>query len=96
MDDFTPQALANKAWAFATVGHWDAPLFAALAGVIGLILRCGLPRPHHPLFDIPDFTLASRNRFFLAIKAQDECFEPEGTERTLRELGALRVMDLPA
>ena len=30
--DFDPQALANTAWAFATVGLLDALLFTALAG----------------------------------------------------------------
>ena len=29
--DFKPQALANTAWAFATVGQLDAHLFTALA-----------------------------------------------------------------
>lgn len=85
------------AWpAFIPVTFEMTILFAALAGVAALFLRCGLPRLHHPLFDIPDFTLATRNRFFLAIEAQDGCFDRHRTARTLRELGALRVMELPA
>ena len=31
MGDFTAQELANTAWAFATVGQSDTPLFRALA-----------------------------------------------------------------
>ena len=31
MFNFSPQNLANKAWAFATVGQKDVSLFAALA-----------------------------------------------------------------
>ena len=31
MGDFNPQALANTAWAFATMSHKDERLFTALA-----------------------------------------------------------------
>jgi hypothetical protein len=57
-------------------------LCAALAGFFGLLFLNGLPRLHHPLFDVPEFHLASRNRFFLCIRgnARDflETLEPAG------------------
>ena len=31
IDDFSPQGLANIAWAFGTVGQKNEPLFAAVA-----------------------------------------------------------------
>src|SRR5438445_5883752 len=46
-------------------------LSAALSGVVGMFLLNGLPQPYHPVFDAPDFELASSSRFFLCIEAQD-------------------------
>ena len=38
---------------------------AALVGLIALFRAGGLPRLHHPVFDVPEFERASRDRFFL-------------------------------
>jgi len=58
-------------------------LVAALAGVIGMFALSGLPRLHHPLFNVAEFDLASRNRFFLCVRNADarsflERLEPVG------------------
>jgi Protein of unknown function (DUF3341) len=47
---------------------------AALCGVIALFWSCGLPRLHHPLFEVPGFERATQDRFFLlaAPEADDE------------------------
>ena len=45
----------------------------------------GLPRPHHPVFNVPGFALASNNRFFLSIQARDPLFDPEATHRIARK-----------
>ena len=50
-------------------------LFASFAATFGLIALCGFPMPYHPVFNVPRFTLASRNGFFLCIEADDPLFE---------------------
>ncbi len=70
-------------------------LGAALAVFVGLWLLCGLPRLNHPIFNAPDFDLASRNRFFLAVRADDPEFDAERTRAFLEALGPLRVIEVP-
>ncbi len=69
-----------------------AILGAALAAFFGFILLNGLPRLHHPVFNAPDFDLASKSRFFLCIRSSDPRFDAAATERLLRELQPVRVM----
>jgi len=56
-------------------------LFAALTAVFGMLLLNGLPRPHHPVFDVAEFELASRNRFFLLIPWYDPIYERDHASR---------------
>jgi hypothetical protein len=70
-------------------------LGASLFCVLGMLALNGLPRPHHPLFDVPGFERASADRFFLCIQAQDDQFHETTTRGFLHELGAVRVSDVP-
>ncbi len=63
--------------AFIVVTFEMTILFAALTAVLGMLALNGLPRPHHPVFDVPQFERASRDRFFLLIPWYDPLFEPE-------------------
>ena len=69
-------------------------LFAALAAVLGLLGLCGLPMPYHPVFNVPRFALASRNRFFLCIEATDPLFDRRGTSAFLQSLEANEVSEV--
>jgi hypothetical protein len=73
-----------------------AVLGAALAAFGGMLVLNGLPRLRHPVFDTPDFDLASRNRFFLCIRSTDERFDLDRTNAWLRGLAPLRVVATPA
>jgi hypothetical protein len=66
-------------------------LFAALSAVLGMLALNGLPQPFHPVFNVPRFALASRNRFFLCIEARDPKFNADATRRFLESLGAREV-----
>jgi hypothetical protein len=69
-------------------------LFSALAAVFGLLGLCGLPMPYHPVFNVPRFALASRNRFFLCIEAADPLFDRQKTGDFLQTLQPSEVTEV--
>jgi hypothetical protein len=70
-------------------------LGAASSAVLGMLGLNGLPRPHHPLFNIERFALASRNRFFLCIEATDPKFDRSETRQFLESLAPNSVTEVP-
>ena len=69
-------------------------LFAALSTVLGLLGLCGLPMPYHPVFNVPRFALATREKFFLLIEKKDPQFEYEKTKSFMETLDAQEVFDV--
>jgi hypothetical protein len=69
-------------------------LLAAISCVLGLLALCGLPMPYHPVFNVPRFALASRNRFFLCIEAADPLFDHDRTSDFLETLEPREVSEV--
>lgn len=69
-------------------------LFAGITGVVSMILLNGLPRPHHPAFNVERFSGASSERFFLCIEATDPLFDREATEAFLHTLQPSEVSEV--
>jgi len=69
-------------------------LFAAISAVLGLLGLCGLPMPYHPVFNVPRFVTASRNRFFLCIESSDPLFDHDKTCEFLETLEPREVSEV--
>ncbi|MDA0747620.1 MAG: DUF3341 domain-containing protein [bacterium] len=71
-------------------------LVAAATAVMGMLALNGLPMPYHPVFNVPQFKLASNNRFFLCIESLDEKFDSEETRKFLESLHSVEVVEVDA
>ena len=71
-------------------------LLSALTALISMLAMNGLPKPYHPVFNVPAFDRASIDKFFLCIEASDPKFRADDALEFLREAGAREVMVVPA
>jgi hypothetical protein len=70
-------------------------LGAALTTVFSLLALNGLPMPYHPVFNVPRFTLASRDRFFLMIRTVDPIYDDTKTRELMASLTPHAVVEVP-
>jgi hypothetical protein len=69
-------------------------LFAAFGAVFGMLALNGFPHPYHPVFNVPSFVKASRDRFFLCVESADPRFDLARTRELLAGLGASEVSEV--
>jgi len=69
-------------------------LLAGFTAVFGMLFLNGLPRPYHPVFNVPRFALATREKFFLVIESADPKFEYADTKSFMESLKPQEVFDV--
>lgn len=69
-------------------------LAAAIAGFAALLVLCGLPRLHHPLFDCDAIERATDDRYFLLVRAPPNS-ESDGLKVLLFAARAVRIEEQP-
>ncbi len=70
-------------------------LLAGFTAVFGMLFLNGLPRPYHPVFNVPRFALATREKFFLVIEAADPKYRYDDVRSFMETLKPQEVFDVP-
>src|SRR5258708_31842279 len=79
--------------AFIPITFESTVLLAAFSAVFGMLALNKLPQPYHPVFNAPDFALATRDSFFLVIEASDRKFDHDQVMSFMRDLNPKDVVD---
>jgi Protein of unknown function (DUF3341) len=70
-------------------------LFGGISAVFGMLALNGLPMPYHPVFNVPRFAFATKDRFFLIVFSTDPKYTPTGTRSFLEGLGPRSISEVP-
>jgi hypothetical protein len=82
--------------AFIVVTFEMTILFGGLSAVFGMLALNGLPMPYHPVFNVPRFAFATKDRFFLIIFSSDPKYDPTQTSAFLESLGSRFISEVPS
>ena len=80
--------------AFIPITFECTVLVAAFSAVFGMLFLNKLPQPYHPVFNAPNFALATRDRFFLVVEANDPKYDHDKVVELLTSLNAQEVVDV--
>ena len=93
-----PQNIGGKPWdswpAFIPITFELTILFAAISATFGMLALNRLPCPYHPVFNVQTFSQATKDRFFLLIKAADPKFDAIQTRQFLTGLNPREVTEV--
>ena len=82
--------------AFIVVTFEMTILFAGISAVFGMLALNGLPMPYHPVFNVPRFALATKDRFFLIVFSSDPKYSASETRRFLEGLVPRSISEVPS
>ena len=81
--------------AFIVVTFEMTILFGGIFAVLGMLALNGLPMPYHPVFNVPRFAFATKDRFFLIVFSSDPKYNPAEVRRFLEGLGPRSISEVP-
>jgi len=82
--------------AFIVVTFEMTILFGGIFAVFGMLALNGLPMPYHPVFNVPRFAFATKDRFFLIVFSTDPKYSPTETRRFLEGLAPRSISEVPS
>jgi hypothetical protein len=82
--------------AFIVITFEMTILFAAISAVLGMLALNGLPMPYHPVFNVPRFALATKDRFFLIVFSSDKKYDPVVTRQFMEGLNPRSLSEVPS
>jgi hypothetical protein len=80
--------------AFIPITFETGVLFAALTAFILPLVIAGLPRLHHPVFEIEGFQSVSIDGYWVSVAADDPELDRARAETELQSLGAKRIVQV--
>ncbi len=82
--------------AFIVVTFELTILCAVLSAVFGMLALNGLPMPYHPVFNVPRFAFATKDRFFLIVFSTDPKYSSTSTRSFLEGLSPRSITEVPS
>jgi len=82
--------------AFIVITFEMTILFAGISAVFGMLALNGLPMPYHPVFNVPRFSSASKDRFFLIVFSSDKKYNAAETRRFLEGFAPRSISEVPS